>query len=98
MKKRAAQTTARTSVKLARDTKLPFIEHVYELRQRLFIVAAFVVAGSALAYGLQQQIVSVLLRPSHGQHFIYTSPLGGINFLFGVCLDVGLVLATPIIL
>jgi len=39
-----------------------------------------------------------LLRPSHGQHFIYTSPLGGMNFLFGVCLDLGLVVATPVII
>jgi len=98
MRKRAAQATTRTKTRLAHDSKLPFIEHVHELRRRLFIVAACVAAGSVLAYGLQQQIVNVLLRPSHGQHFIYTSPLGGINFLFGVCLDVGLVLATPVIL
>jgi sec-independent protein translocase protein TatC len=39
-----------------------------------------------------------LLRPSHGQNFIYTSPLGGINFLFSVCLDIGLILATPVII
>jgi len=54
--------------------------------------------GSALAYALERQLVAVLLRPSHGQNFIYTSPLGGMNFLFSVCLDIGLVLATPVIL
>ncbi len=98
MRKRAAQTPARTSAKLSRSTKLPFIDHVYELRRRLSIAAACVITGSVLAYGLQQRIVVGLLRPSHGQHFIYTSPLGGINFLFSVCLDVGLVLATPVII
>jgi len=54
--------------------------------------------GSSIAYGLEHQLIDVLLRPSHGQHFIYTSPLGGMNFLFSVCLDLGLVVSTPIII
>lgn len=62
------------------------------------IVAVSIVAGSMVAYGLQQQIISVLLRPSHGQQFIYTSPLGGINFLFSVCLDIGIALSIPLII
>ncbi len=100
MTKKANRTkaTARTKAKLTRDAKIPFIEHVYELRRRLFIVAACIAVGSVAAYAVQQQIVAALLRPSHGQHFIYTSPLGGINFLFSVCLDVGLIFATPVIL
>jgi sec-independent protein translocase protein TatC len=61
-------------------------------------VAACVVVGAAAAYGFERQLVTVLLRPSHGQDFIYTSPLGGINFLFGICLDIGLVIATPVII
>jgi len=48
-------------------------------------------------YGFEQQVISVLLRPSNGQQFIYTSPMGGMNFLFTVCLELGLVLATPVI-
>jgi sec-independent protein translocase protein TatC len=54
--------------------------------------------GSAFAYGFEHQIVDILLHPSHGQEFIYTSPIGGMNFLFTVCLDIGLVLATPVII
>jgi len=54
--------------------------------------------GSAIAYGFEHQIVAILLRPSHGQQFIYTSPIGGMNFLFSVCIDIGLVLATPVII
>ena len=100
MTKRAnkARATARTKAKLARDAKVPFIEHVYELRRRLSVVAVCVVVGSMAAYAVQQAIVAVLLHPSNGQRFIYTSPLGGINFLFSVCLDVGLILATPVII
>lgn len=78
--------------------KLPLIEHIYELRRRLVYVAVSVATGSAVAYGFEQKLIATLLRPSHGQHFIYTSPMGGMNFLFGVCLDLGLVVATPIII
>ena len=41
-----------------------------------------------LAYSFQQHIVNALLKPAHGQHFIYTSPGGGIDFLFpNLCLQ-----------
>lgn len=98
MSRRAKKQTQRLAKASHSPKALPLIEHVRELRRRLFYVAAFVVAGSLAAYAIQQSIVNILLRPSHGQHFIYTSPMGGINFLFGVCLDVGLVIATPVII
>lgn len=99
MKKRA-KSKRRTPTRAERigNAKLPFIQHVYELRRRLVYVALCVTVGSLAAYSVQQHVISLLLRPSHGQKFIYTSPLGGINFLFGVCLDIGLVLATPVII
>jgi len=100
MKKRAKKPAAQKLAKArkAHRKKLPLIEHIHELRRRLFIVAACVAVGSAVAYGFEHQIVDVLLHPSHGQEFIYTSPIGGMNFLFSVCLDIGLVLATPVII
>ncbi len=100
MTKRAKkhQTPKPAKASLAPQDKIPLIEHVKELRRRLFYVAACVGVGSAVAYGFEHQIVDFLLRPSHGQQFIYTSPIGGMNFLFGVCLDIGLVVATPIII
>lgn len=99
MTTRPKRTARQRPAKASRSERaLPLIEHIRELRRRLVYTAVCVIAGSAVAYGVQQQIVAVLLRPSHGQHFIYTSPLGGINFLFGVCLDIGLVVATPVII
>lgn len=98
MKKRATTATRRPAKADLRIEKLPIIEHVRELKRRLFYVAACVAAGGVAAYAVQQHIISVLLRPSHGQNFIYTSPLGGINFLFGVCIDIGFVVATPVII
>jgi sec-independent protein translocase protein TatC len=49
------------------------------------------------AYAVEHQLVEVLLKPAEGQKFIYTSPLGGMNFLFGVCLDIGIALSIPLI-
>ncbi len=89
---------AAAKASIAPHDKIPLIEHIHELRRRLIYVAVCVVAGSAIAYGLEQKLIATLLRPSHGQHFIYTSPMGGVNFLFGVCLDLGLVVATPVII
>lgn len=79
------------------DERLPFLEHLYELRRRLFKVALSVLVFGGLGYSIQQQLVRVLLKPSHGQSFIYTSPLGGLNFLFQICIYFGLVLSIPVI-
>jgi sec-independent protein translocase protein TatC len=73
------------------------MEHLRELRRRLFYVAISVIAWSAAAYAVQQHIVNLLLKPSHGQSFVYTSPIGGIDFLFRVCLYAGLIMSIPII-
>lgn len=99
MKRRATKQTATKQLNRVspRREKLPLIEHLHELRRRLFYVAVSVAVGSAIAYGFERKLIDVLLRPSHGQSFIYTSPLGGINFLFSVCLYVGLIISTPII-
>lgn len=93
------QTAKRKSLRpeLAADATLPFIEHVYELRRRLVHITASVLLCSVLAYFVQQQIVGFLLRPSHGQQFIYTSPGGGINFLFSICMYVGIAASIPVI-
>jgi sec-independent protein translocase protein TatC len=100
MKKKAKKTPTPRPAKasLAPGEKLPLIEHLHELKRRLFYVAACVAVGAAVAYGLERKLIDILLRPSHGQNFIYTSPMGGMNFLFSVCLDIGLVVATPIII
>jgi sec-independent protein translocase protein TatC len=73
------------------------MEHLHELRRRLFFIAVSVIAWSSAAYAVQQRIVNVLLKPSHGQSFVYTSPIGGIDFLFRVCLYTGLIFSIPVI-
>jgi sec-independent protein translocase protein TatC len=104
MKKRQqpkrAQTSRKTTSKptQAADVKRPFIEHVYEIRTRLFYVIASIAVFSTLAYFVQQKIVYYLLVPAKNQQFIYTSPGGGIGFLFQICTYAGIVLSLPVIL
>lgn len=76
---------------------LKFIEHLKELRKRLTYIAISVIIFSTLAYFIQQQLISLLLKPAKGLQFIYTSPGGGINFLFEVCLYLGIALSFPVI-
>jgi sec-independent protein translocase protein TatC len=64
----------------------------------LFYVALSVVFFGGVGYSIQQDLVSVLLKPAAGQQFIYTSPGGGINFLFQICIYFGVVLSIPIIM
>lgn len=79
-------------------SKLPFIEHVYELRRRLMYVALSIIAFGTIAYLCQQPVIKFLLAPAHGQQFIYTSPGGGINFLFQICTYAGILASIPVIM
>jgi sec-independent protein translocase protein TatC len=56
-----------------------------------------VAAGAAAAYGVQQHIVAILLKPAGAQQFIYTSPGGGLNFLVQICVYSGVLVSIPII-
>lgn len=80
------------------DHELPFIEHVHELRKRLTHIAISVGFFGAATYAVERQIVAILLKPAHGQQFIYTSPGGGIDFLFRVCVYVGIIASIPVII
>lgn len=92
----ATQLSARTAANAA-PIRLPFIEHVRELRRRLFCIAVSVAVWGVVAYGVERQIVAALLRPAHGQNFIYTSPIDGVNFLFKLCAYVGIACSIPVI-
>jgi sec-independent protein translocase protein TatC len=79
------------------DAKLPFLEHFKELKRRLTFVAVSITAIGTATYFVQQQVVEFLLRPAAGQKLIYTSPGGGLDFLFRVCIYTGIVFSIPVI-
>lgn len=92
MKTRPAQNQP-----LRPSQKVPFIEHLYELRKRLFYVIASIGIFGTIAYIFEHQIINALLKPARDQEFIYTSPGGGLDFLFRVCLYAGIACSIPVI-
>lgn len=79
------------------DHRRPLIEHVHELRRRLVYIALSIGIWASIAYGVEHYIVKALLKPAHDQQFIYTSPGGGIDFLFRLCLYAGIAMSIPVI-
>lgn len=73
-----------------------FLEHLKELRGRLFWVVGFGLLASAAAYPFQQQILGALLAPLGNQHLYYLSPAGGFSFILKVCTYVGVAAAIPV--
>ncbi len=92
--KRSAQ--ARRSAESVVHTAT-FIEHIFELRRRLFWIAVSVILFSIAAYFVQHQIIRALLAPAGDQPFAQTTPGGGLDFLLRVCLYTGLIISVPVI-
>jgi sec-independent protein translocase protein TatC len=96
--KRKKRPTPNKASSTADPLLWPFAEHLRELRRRFFSVAAVILAGSVLAYVIQDRLIAALLWPANNQNFIYTSPAGGFNFVLRLCLYVGLVISIPFII
>ncbi len=75
----------------------PFIEHVHELRQRMFVVALAIVAGSGLGYALSDTLITLLREPLN-QTLFYTNPTGAFSFVFRLSFTFGIIVAMPVIL
>src|SRR4051812_15727523 len=88
----------------APDHEMPFLDHLEELRRRLFWIAGAVVIGIVLGFTLlsRMDIIRVLERPIlpllHGQKLIYTHPGTSFHILLNASLVLGLILASPIII
>lgn len=89
---------AQNRLRKARPETLPFIAHLQELRRRLFLVALTVAVFTGLATTVQARLTTWLLKPSGGQHFIYTTPGGGLDFQLRLCLYAGIALSIPMII
>lgn len=98
MKRKQTAKTARRAPSVQKAVRLPFIEHLLELRRRLFYVVVSVAIWSGAAYAVEHTLVNLLLEPAHGQKFIYTSVGGGLDFLMRVCIYAGIVMSIPVIL
>jgi len=83
---------------------MPFLDHLEELRRRLFWIVGAVLLGVIAAFLLlsRMDFIRLLERPIlpflHGRNLIYTHPGTSFHILLNASLTFGLILASPVIL
>ncbi len=79
---------------------MSLMEHLEELRKRLFHSIIYLVAGMAIAYAFHNRIIAALQKPltDVGQKMTMTHPTDSINILIKSSFVVGAILAAPFIL
>ncbi len=84
--------------------EMPFLDHLEELRRRLFWISGAIVIGVVVGFALLSRldIIRLLERPIlpllHGQKLIYTHPGTSFHILLNASLALGFVLASPVII
>jgi sec-independent protein translocase protein TatC len=84
--------------------EMPFLDHLEELRRRLFWISGAIVIGVVIGFALLSRldIIRLLERPIlpflHGQKLIYTHPGTSFHILLNASLALGFVLASPVII
>jgi len=82
---------------------MPFLDHLEELRKRLFWIGGALVIGVVVGFALLSNldIIRLLERPIlpllHGQKLIYTHPGTSFHILLNASLVLGIILASPVI-
>ena len=88
----------------SKTAEMPFLDHLEELRMRLFWILGSVVIGVAAGFVLLTKIdlIRFLERPIlpflHGRNLIYTHPGTSFHVLLSASLVLGVILASPVIL
>jgi sec-independent protein translocase protein TatC len=82
---------------IASDDKLPFTDHLDELRHRLIISVVGIGVGFAISYAFSQQILLLLQRPMPAR-LIFIAPTEAFFVNLKVALYAGVFLSIPLIL
>jgi sec-independent protein translocase protein TatC len=89
----------------AQDTEMPFLDHLEELRHRLFWIVGAIVVGVVVAFIVLSRggfdIVAMLARPIEpylsGRHLVFTHPGTSFKIVLNASLILGILVATPVI-
>lgn len=82
---------------MVRESRMSFVSHLRELRNRIFTVAAFFIIVSCISYMYVDQIFTYLIEVSPGYSFIYTDPAELFMQYFKLSLMIGLIASVPLI-
>ncbi|MBA3656743.1 MAG: twin-arginine translocase subunit TatC [Gemmatimonadaceae bacterium] len=83
-------------------TEMPFLDHLEELRHRLFWIAGALLIGVVIGFMLLSQIdlIRFLEQPIapylHGQKLIYTHPGTSFGIVMNASVVIGILLAAPV--
>jgi sec-independent protein translocase protein TatC len=83
--------------------EMPFLDHLEELRQRLFWIIGAVLLGVVVAFVVLQKVdvIGFLQQPLapylHGQKLVYTHPSDPFKIVLNASFVLGLLLASPVV-
>lgn len=78
---------------------MTLVEHLTELRRRIFIGVLAVVLGSIVGYGVTPQLIAILAAPlGLDQPLVFTSPSAAFFLRVKLALMIGIALGSPIVL
>jgi len=78
------------------DERLPFRQHLLELRSRLLSILAFLTLATIVGYLVHRRILALLIRPLN-QPIYYSSPAGGFDFILKLSFLFGFLACVPMI-
>jgi len=89
----------------AADTEMPFLDHLEELRHRLFWIVGAVIVGVVFSFVILSRggfdIVAILARPIEpylrGRQLVFTHPGTSFSIVLNASLILGILFATPVI-
>jgi sec-independent protein translocase protein TatC len=89
----------------AADTEMPFLDHLEELRHRLFWIVGAIIVGIVLSFTVLSQggfdVVALLARPIEpylrGRQLVFTHPGTSFSIVLNASLILGILFATPVI-
>ncbi len=77
---------------------MTLLDHVREVRDRLFKAVIALMLGAAVGLFFAERIIQILLEPYGARQLLVTSPTSSLTNVFTVALTVGMILALPFIL
>ncbi|HEU0266369.1 MAG TPA: twin-arginine translocase subunit TatC [Candidatus Saccharimonadaceae bacterium] len=93
-----ASQTAKPKTSQPNLQPMTFIDHVHELRRRLFWVALWFVVVSGAVFPFFQDVIKLLMRPLGHEKLYYLTPVGGLSFMFKVCMYIGFIATLPVLI
>lgn len=83
---------------VARDKELSLIQHLEELRQRIYVVAIAIGVTTAVSFTFAEHIIRLLLVPAGIDHCIALNPTENFTTFMRVALFAGIAFSMPVVI